>query len=114
MVSLISARRDGWLSQRLNEILYALFLDPLYVRAGPAVPQWVVPGLASLYGTGVFLLPSSQFTFEARILALEIYGHTAGEIKVFVSLFILIIIKYYIIRLRFTIYHQIAKNDNNK
>lgn len=63
------------------------------MRAGPALPQWAVPGLTSLHGTGVFLLPSSRFTFEARILALEIYGHTAGDIKVFVSAFALIIFK---------------------
>lgn len=67
--------------------------DPLYVRAGPAVPQWSLSGLASLYNTGVFLLPNSQFTSEARVLALEIYGHTAGDIKVFVSNFQLFITK---------------------
>ena len=67
--------------------MYLLSPDPLYVRAGPAVPQWVVQALTSSYGTGVFLLPSSQFFSEARILALEIYGHAAGEIKVFVSIF---------------------------
>ena len=61
--------------------------DPLYVRAGPAVPQWSLSGLASSNNTGVFLLPNSQFTSEARVLALEIYGHTAGNIKVFVSNF---------------------------
>lgn len=59
--------------------------DPLYVRAGPAIPQWNLPGLTSSYGPGLFLLPSSQFSSEARLLALEIYGHTAGQIKVFVS-----------------------------
>lgn len=71
--------------------------DPLYVRAGPAVPQWVIPSLASLHSAGVFLLPSSQFLAEAQILALEIYGHTAGEIKVFVSvLYILKFLEYFI------------------
>ena len=67
--------------------------DPLYVRAGSAVPQWSLSGLASSYNTGVFLLPNSQFTSEARVLALEIYGHTAGDIKVFVSNFQLFITK---------------------
>ena len=61
------------------------------MRAGPAVPQWVVPGLTSVHGSGVFLLPSSQFSSEARILALEIYGHTAGQIRIFVSAFVVYI-----------------------
>ena len=65
--------------------ILSLSLDPLYVRAGPAIPQWNLPGLTSLHGSGLFLLPSSQFSSEARLLALEIYGHTAGQINVFVS-----------------------------
>ena len=76
---------------------YVLSPDPLYVRAGPAVPQWAVPSPASLHSSGVFLLPSSPFLSEAQILALEIYGHTAGEIKVFVSvLYILKFLEYFI------------------
>ena len=87
---------DVWVV-RLFIIFYVLSPDPLYVRAGPAVPQWAVPNPASLHSAGVFLLPSSQFLSEAQILALEIYGHTAGEIKVFVSvLYILKFLEYFI------------------
>ena len=65
--------------------------DPLHTRVGTVVPQWDVAGLKSTNSSGMFLISTFHFSSETRLLALEMYGHTAGNVKVFVSIITAII-----------------------